>query len=227
MQYWRSLKYVEVDWTFPVLQVLVFAFIGHPESWLNPYRTQLIRESPIDAQLSTQTGCAPRKATHLANWLWFTRAHCAVYRGTRGLIGENLIGIHMLLLTTTGRKSGKTRTLPLAYVENKDEFIIVASNGGGAQSPAWWLNLSAAETAEIQIRGERIPVSWSVAPADERMAYWRLLQSAVPAYRRYRDVTEREIPIVRLRRLAAEWQTRPVVQSDSGIPHGAESTVSK
>jgi len=160
----------------------------------------------------------------LANWLWFTRAHCAIYRSTRGLIGENLIGIHMLLLTTKGRKSGKTRTLPLAYVENKGEIVVVASNGGAAQPPAWWLNLSAAETAEIQIRGEHIPVSWSVAPANERMAYWRLLQSAVPAYRQYRDVTEREIPIVRLRRLATGWQTRPVVQPDSREPHGAETT---
>ena len=53
----------------------------------------------------------------MANWLAFTRAHCSIYRGTRGLIGGNLIGIQMLLLTTRGRKTGKSRTLPLAYVE--------------------------------------------------------------------------------------------------------------
>ena len=66
----------------------------------------------------------------MANWLAFTRAHCAVYRGTRGLIGGNLIGMHMLLLTTRGRKTGKRRTLPLAYVEYKGELVVVASNGG-------------------------------------------------------------------------------------------------
>ena len=70
----------------------------------------------------------------MANWLAFTRAHCAVYRGTRGLIGGNLIGIHMLLLTTRGRKTGQARTLPLAYVEYKGDLVVVASNGGAGRT---------------------------------------------------------------------------------------------
>ena len=129
----------------------------------------------------------------MANWLAFTRAHCAVYRGTRGLIGGNLIGIQMLLLTTRGRKTGKSRTLPLAYVEYRGDYV-------AAKPPAWWLNLSAAETAEVQVRGERFEVEWSPAPKAERMEYWRRLQSAIPAYRLYRTRTDREIPIIRLRR---------------------------
>ncbi len=152
----------------------------------------------------------------MANWLAFTRAHCAVYRGTRGLIGGNLIGIRMLLLTTRGRKSGQLRTLPLAYVEFRGELVVVASNGGAEKPPAWWLNLQESATAEVQVGGERFDVRWEPVPDSERMEYWRRLQASNPAYRTYRVRTDREIPIVRLIRCvpatdAPGWSTRPLV----------------
>jgi deazaflavin-dependent oxidoreductase (nitroreductase family) len=159
----------------------------------------------------------------MASWLAFTRAHCAIYRGTRGLIGANLLGIQMLLLTTRGRKTGKTRTLPLAYVEVDGDFVIAASNGGADFAPTWWLNLQAAETAEIQVRGERIAVGWEVVPPEEKMGYWRRLQAAIPAYRIYRTRTEREIPIVRLRRLDGGWKRRPLAATSSGAPATVEA----
>ena len=155
----------------------------------------------------------------MANWLAFTRAHCAVYRGTRGLIGGNLIGMRMLLLTTRGRKTGKQRTLPLAYVEYQGELVVVASNGGAEKPPAWWLNLRESETAEVQVGGERFEVEWAHAPKDQRMEYWRKLQAAIPAYRMYRTRTDREIPIIRLIRAeprsAAEGWTRGPLASRS------------
>lgn len=144
----------------------------------------------------------------MANWLMFTRAHCAIYRGTRGLVGGNLIGIQMLLLTTQGRRTGRCRTLPLAYVEHKGDQVIVASNGGSDKPPAWWLNLQAAETAEVQIRGERFEARWRAAPREERMEYWRKLQASIPAHRMYRRRTGREIPIIVLRRLPTSWESR-------------------
>lgn len=146
----------------------------------------------------------------MANWIAFTRAHCAIYRGTRGFIGGRLLGIQMLLLTTRGRKTGRERTLPLAYVEHKEELVIVASNGGSPLPPAWWLNLQAAQTARVQVGGERFEVSWRTAPPGERMEYWRKLQAAIPAYRIYRVRTEREIPIVLLRRIGSGWSSRPL-----------------
>jgi len=146
----------------------------------------------------------------VANWIVFTRAHCALYRGTRGLIGGRLLGIQMLLLTTRGRKTGRERTLPLAYVEYRGDLVIVASNGGSPRPPAWWLNLQAAETARVQVAGERFEVRWRTAPQAERMEYWRKLQAAIPAYRIYRVRTEREIPIVLLRRVEPAWITRPL-----------------
>ena len=146
----------------------------------------------------------------MANWIVFTRAHCAIYRGTRGLIGGKLLGIQMLLLTTQGRKTGRGRTLPLAYVEDKGELVIVASNGGSPRAPAWWLNLQSAKTARVQVGGERFEVGWRTAPPEQRMEYWRKLQAAIPAYRIYRVRTEREIPIVLLRRQSPAWETRPL-----------------
>ncbi len=146
----------------------------------------------------------------MANWIVFTRAHCAIYRGTRGLIGGRLLGIQMLLLTTQGRKTGRARTLPLAYVEDKGELVIVASNGGSHRAPAWWLNLQSAQTARVQVAGERFEVGWRIAPPEQRMEYWRKLQAAIPAYRIYRVRTEREIPIVLLRRQSQGWETRPL-----------------
>jgi deazaflavin-dependent oxidoreductase (nitroreductase family) len=176
----------------------------------------------LPSRLGSRENTGKGHSERMANWLWFTRAHCAVYRGTRGLIGENLIGIHILLLTTTGRKTGRRRTLPLAYVEDKGDFVIVASNGGSDKPPAWWLNLRAAETAEIQVRGERFPVTWEVAPTHLRMEHWRMLQAAVPAYRRYRYQTGREIPIVRLKRVAAGWEKQRLssLEDAPGIANG-------
>ena len=136
----------------------------------------------------------------MANWLWFTRVHCALYRSTHGMLGGNLMGIHMLLLTTIGRKTGTERTLPLAYVEDEGDYVVVASNGGSEKPPAWWLNLRERETAEVQIRDERFPVTWSLVPKPLRVDHWRKLQAAIPAHRRYRHSTAREIPIVRLER---------------------------
>jgi len=158
----------------------------------------------------------------LANWIVFTRAHCALYRGTRGLIGGRLLGIQMLLLTTKGRKTGRDRTLPLAYVEYRGDLVIVASNGGSPHPPAWWLNLQSAKTARVQVGGERFEVSWRTAPDAQRMEYWRRLQAAIPAYRIYRVRTEREIPIVLLRRVVPAWETRPIADgiapASSGPP---------
>lgn len=147
----------------------------------------------------------------MAGWQWFGHTHCASYRVTRGIIGGNLLGIQMLLLTTTGRRSGQDRTLPLAYVEEGDDLVVVASNGGAERAPAWWLNLQANPRARVQVRGEKFEVEWQEVPADRRMELWRKLQAAIPAYRAYRRRTEREIPIILLKRVqAAGWEQRPL-----------------
>jgi deazaflavin-dependent oxidoreductase (nitroreductase family) len=159
----------------------------------------------------------------MANWQMFTRAHCVVYRGTRGIIGGNLIGIQMLLLTTRGRKTGRRRTLPLAYIESKGDLIVVASNGGSNTRPAWWLNLCAADTATVQLRGETFEVTWTEAPKKQRIAYWRKLQAAIPAYRLYRFRTDREIPIILLHRRTPSREGLPVDDQSLDVQANADA----
>jgi F420H(2)-dependent quinone reductase len=72
---------------------------------------------------------------------FFTAIMVGLYRLSGGILGGNMRGFKVLLLTTTGRKSGKTRTTPLGRFDWKDGYVIVASNAGGPTNPAWFLNL--------------------------------------------------------------------------------------
>ncbi len=76
------------------------------------------------------------------------------YRATNGLVGGNLFGARVLLLTTTGRKSGKRYTTPLTYVEDGDNLVIIASNDGADSDPNWWRNLQASPDALVQVGGQ-------------------------------------------------------------------------
>ncbi len=107
----------------------------------------------------------------MASWQWFGNAHRAIYRMTKGRIGASLAGRPMLLLTTTGRKSGEPRTTPLSYLRDGDDCVVVASNNGGDRHPAWWLNLDASSGARVEVGSE----GWAVeAVRAEGEAYERL-----------------------------------------------------
>src|SRR5688572_23854889 len=84
-----------------------------------------------------------------------TRVHTVLYRISKGVIGGRIANSPVLLLTTTGRRSGKQRTLPLLYLMDEGKVVLVASNGGAARHPTWWLNLQATSEAWIQIKGVR------------------------------------------------------------------------
>lgn len=189
--------------------MLVSGLIGWSEASLNHSRSPEGEKGQI-------TSMSQEKARATPNWTMFTRAHCAIYRATRGLIGGNLLGIQMLLLTTRGRRTGKRRTLPLAYVEDRGDLVIVASNGGSDRHPAWWLNLREAESAEVQVGAERFEVTWREAARKDRIEYWRKLQAAIPAYRTYRFQSNREIPIVLLRRREVGWSSVPLRPQGTG-----------
>jgi deazaflavin-dependent oxidoreductase (nitroreductase family) len=132
----------------------------------------------------------------LANWQWFGRIHTRIYRATAGRIGRNLVGLDMLLLTTTGRKTGLPRTAPMPYFRDGDAWVIVGSNGGAATNPAWMANLATANQAEIQVGGETWTVTSRVASAEERTRLWPELKKWNKNYQRYEKKTDREIPVV-------------------------------
>jgi len=128
-----------------------------------------------------------------------TTVHRGLFKLTRGAVGANLGGRPMLLLTTTGRKSKQPRTRPLQYLRDGDSYVVVASNGGNANYPAWWHNLRADPNATIQTRKGEQRVVAETANEDERARLWPLLVAYYAGYQDYDDETERSIPVVVLR----------------------------
>ena len=138
----------------------------------------------------------------MAHWRNVTRIHRAVYRWTNGRLGARLAGISMLLLTTVGRRSGLRRTLPLAYLADGEDFVVVASNGGREVDPAWWRNLQENPEAEVQVGRESFRAGARLASPTERARLWPLLTQANPAWDTYEKSTKRVIPVVVLGRRA-------------------------
>jgi deazaflavin-dependent oxidoreductase (nitroreductase family) len=132
-------------------------------------------------------------------WPWparlFFAAHTALYGLSGGRLGGKFNG-PILLLTTTGRKSGQRRTRPLTYFPDGDRFVLVGSNGGRDNDPAWVWNLRHAPDAEVQVGARRLRVrAREVGPA-ERQRLWPLLLAQTPIWDTYRTKTRRELPMV-------------------------------
>lgn len=125
--------------------------------------------------------------------------HLFWYRLTGGVIGASIAGRPMLLLTTTGRKSGQPRTTPLFYVADGENMVVVASNGGNTWHSAWWLNLERNPEAEVQVRNEKRRVKAEKAEGEERERLWRRFVEASSGYAGYEKTANREIPVVVLR----------------------------
>lgn len=127
--------------------------------------------------------------------------HARVYRETNGETGFIWNGVPILLLTTTGRKSGEPRTVPLIYRQVGDRSVIIASKGGAATHPAWFLNVSENPEVEVQIRGDVFRARARAAEGAERQELWDEAASAWPNYNVYQTRTDRKIPVVALERV--------------------------
>jgi deazaflavin-dependent oxidoreductase (nitroreductase family) len=130
----------------------------------------------------------------------FGQEHTEKYRATGGKVGHDWQGTQTLLLTTTGRKSGEQRELPLIYAPWDDAYLIVASKGGADAPPAWFLNLEANPTVEVQVMDDRFKAKARVATAEEKAQMWPTMTKEWPAYDDYQKKTDRDIPIVVLER---------------------------
>ncbi|HEY5295306.1 MAG TPA: nitroreductase family deazaflavin-dependent oxidoreductase [Gaiellaceae bacterium] len=122
--------------------------------------------------------------------------HRTLYRLSGGRIGGSAWGLPIVLLTTTGRRSGKQRTTPLCALPHGDDYVVVGSFGGMDRHPAWWLNLEAQPQAGLQVGRRRHGVTARLASPDERGALWSELTARAPGYLDYERRTEREIPVV-------------------------------
>ena len=122
--------------------------------------------------------------------------HRLLYRASGGRIGGRLWDLPVVLLTTTGRQTGKKRTVPLCSLRDGDDVVVIASYGGLDRPPAWWLNLQANSSAELLSGRTRRSVTARDAAPDERARLWAEVTSRAPGYLEYERRTTREIPVV-------------------------------
>jgi deazaflavin-dependent oxidoreductase (nitroreductase family) len=132
----------------------------------------------------------------------FGAEHVRRYRETGGEVGHIWRrGSKVLLLTTTGRRTGEPRTTPLIYEHTGDgAYVVVASKGGAPQHPGWYRNLMNNSDVEVQVRDEVFRARARTATGEERERLWRLAAQQWPDYDAYQRKTEREIPVVVLER---------------------------
>lgn len=122
--------------------------------------------------------------------------HVRAYRETDGETGYWWNGAPTLLLTTTGRMSGQQRTAPLIFARDGDDYLVVASVGGGPNHPGWYHNLTADPNAHIQVKGEHLDVVARTATDEEKPRLWALVNEVWPNYAAYQERTDRAIPVV-------------------------------
>lgn len=131
----------------------------------------------------------------------FGAEHVERYIQTGGAEGyEWRKGTTILLLGTTGRRSGKQYTHPLIYREHEGDYLVVASKGGSDAPPDWYLNLSADPNVTVQVKDEKFAARARTASAEERPQLWREMAEVWPDYDNYQAKTSREIPVVVLER---------------------------
>jgi deazaflavin-dependent oxidoreductase (nitroreductase family) len=126
---------------------------------------------------------------------WTGKLNIPLYRLSGGRIGGSLAGSPVLLLTTTGRKSGQSRTAPVVYLPDGERQVVIGSNAGHRNAPAWSLNLKANPEAEVEVGRKRRPVRARVAAGEERADLWRRIVEQYSGFDDYEARTDREIAV--------------------------------
>ena len=133
---------------------------------------------------------------------FFVPFHIFVFRLTKGrLMGK--FDLPVLLLTTTGRRSGKRRTVPLLYVEDRGAVLVIASNNGGPNNPGWYHNLVAHPTVEVETRAGRRSMRAEPLIGAERRLRFERITAVADRYEGYQSRTDRALPVVALREVSA------------------------
>ena len=131
----------------------------------------------------------------------FWDLHLKIYIWSSGRIGHTIRNLPVLVITTKGKKTGLLRPKALMYLPYGDDFVVIASNLGQANHPAWWINLQAEPEATVQVGDEYQTVRAREADGEERERLWNAIAEKNPDYDQYRTWTSRRIPVVVLEKV--------------------------
>jgi deazaflavin-dependent oxidoreductase (nitroreductase family) len=131
----------------------------------------------------------------------FNQQVISEFRANQGKVGGQLANMPVLLLTTTGAKSGRTITKPLVYTTDGDRIVVIASFAGGPKNPPWYYNLVANPVATVEMGSERFRVRAAVTADEERQRLFNHQAEQMPIFAEYRQKTTRQIPVLVLTRI--------------------------
>ncbi|MBS0580768.1 MAG: nitroreductase family deazaflavin-dependent oxidoreductase [Proteobacteria bacterium] len=148
----------------------------------------------------------PRTPNELPAWIKEHMARYVATNGEDGYLWDASLGggkgmVPTLLLTTTGRKSGKALTLPLIFGRSGADYVVVASKGGAPEHPAWYLNLEANPLVHVQVKADKFSARAHTADNRERATLWPMMVGIYGPYEHYQTKTDRQIPVVVLKRI--------------------------
>lgn len=123
------------------------------------------------------------------------KAHAAIYEFSDGRIGAS-VGLPTLLLSVTGRRSGKTYTTPLVYFRDGQSYVVVGSDGAAKRHPQWWKNLQVDPVGAIRVGRHKLDVKATLVTGAERERLWEIGTTVNPMWAKYQTRTERELPVV-------------------------------
>jgi deazaflavin-dependent oxidoreductase (nitroreductase family) len=131
----------------------------------------------------------------------FNRNLIDEFRTNKGSVTGVFANAPLLLLTTTGAKSGKQHTTPVVYTRDGERIVIIASKGGAPSHPAWYHNLVANPEVTLELPDETFRARAHVASGDERTRLWEAQAALMPTFNDYQEKTTREIPVIVLERV--------------------------
>lgn len=131
----------------------------------------------------------------------FNNKIIAEFRANKGVVGEPFEGAPLMLLGTTGAKSGAARTNPLAYVKDGDRMVVIASFAGAVNNPPWYHNLLANHEVTVEVGEEKYQAQASVLGEPERSALYDKMVATMPIFAEYKAKTSRVIPVIALDRI--------------------------
>jgi deazaflavin-dependent oxidoreductase (nitroreductase family) len=183
-----------------------------PENMHSPASTDIAQSSlhgdkshsPASTDMHSSRALLNHRAARLPGAKRVSRLHAFILRVSGGRLGRRWSGVPMLILVTTGRKTGRSRATPVVYVRDGDTLVVLPAAAGSSQTPAWWLNLQAQPNAVAILNGEQRGVRARVANREEHDRLWPIFAAAYPDIEVFRRLTTRNLPLGILERTAAD-----------------------